>query len=193
MHPHDDTTPLSFRFQEAEYLGFHMKYCLFLYQQWFFQNLAKSTRNILFMPTNRYAIHSRFGKMKSLEITLFFLSRLNIFLKFYWNTKWHNQRNLQIGLSLTKISYFYLKWSFIFVQLVLDDPVELSNSWNMYPWYRGLRFPHHHLLKDLDLDLTVAVMQEGDAEDGLHGEDRLQLLCQIKGHCQCCLIFGEFF
>ena len=84
------------------------------------------------MPSNRYAIHGRFGKMKSLVITLFVKSRLNIFLKFYWNTKWDNQRNLQIGLSLTKISYFYLKWSFIFVQLVLDDPVELSNSWNTY-------------------------------------------------------------
>ena len=28
-----------------------------------------------------------------------------------------------MGLSLTKISYIYLKRSFTFVQLVLDDPV----------------------------------------------------------------------
>ena len=50
----------------------------------------------------------------------------SIFLNFYWNAKWHNQRNLQIGLSLTKVSYFYLKWSFTFVQFVLDDPVECT-------------------------------------------------------------------
>ena len=37
---------------------------------------------VLFMLTNRYAIHSRFGKMKSLGITLFFLVKTEHIFKF---------------------------------------------------------------------------------------------------------------
>ena len=65
--------------------------------------------------------------MKSQGITLCF-GKDYIFLNFHWNTKWHNQRNLQMGLSLIKLSYFYLKLLFTFVQLVLDDPVKYKLS-----------------------------------------------------------------
>ena len=49
--PHDIATPFIFWLQEARYQDFHMKYCLFLYQQWFSQNLGEKARHILFMTT----------------------------------------------------------------------------------------------------------------------------------------------
>ena len=57
--------------KKAEYKGFHMSYYLFLYQQWFLQNLGKRTRKILLMPTNMLIDHSRFEKVTYLEIPLF--------------------------------------------------------------------------------------------------------------------------
>ena len=40
-HPHDNATPFFFRLQKAEYWSFHMRYYLFLYYGWFFQNHKK--------------------------------------------------------------------------------------------------------------------------------------------------------
>ena len=43
-HPHDTATPLCFQFQIAEIQSFLLMYCLFLYQQWFYQNIEKGLR-----------------------------------------------------------------------------------------------------------------------------------------------------
>ena len=38
--------PQTFQLQKAEYQTFLLRYCLFLYQQWFFQNIEKDLRII---------------------------------------------------------------------------------------------------------------------------------------------------